>query len=245
MEIIVRDKLEELAGAAAERFAALSREAVRARGVGQAAVSGGRTPEGFFRALGERSRGGGVPWAGLHLWWADERCVPPADPRSNYGPARKLLLDRVPLEPDRVHPMPGEEEPEAGARLYAAELARVFRLREGEWPVFDLVFLGLGADGHTASLFPGSAALEERRRPVAAVRDGPPGPARLTLTLPVLNRAREVIFLAAGEEKAPAVGALFTDPGSGAPARMVKPLNGRLTLLLDRPAAALIPGELI
>lgn len=243
MEIIVSDNRRELAAAAAERFVLRAREAVRARGGCQAAVSGGKTPEGFFRALGEPARAGGTPWSGIHLWWVDERCVPPGDPMSNYGSTRELLLDRVPLGPDRVHPMPGEEEPEAGARLYAAELARFFRLREGEWPVFDLVFLGLGGDGHTASLFPGSSVLEERRRPVAAVRDGPPGPVRLTLTLPVLNRAREVVFLAAGAEKAEAVGALLSDRGRRLPARLIQPLNGRLTLMLDRPAAALIPGE--
>ncbi len=165
-------------------------------------LSGGRTPRALYRLLATKYRDE-IPWAEVHLFWADERYVPPDDPRSNYRLVRETLLDRIAIPGKNVHPMPTDfSDPEDAARAYEKILANFF---SPPWPHFHLVLLGLGADGHTASLFPGSPALEEKERWVVGVRGPAEPPLRLTLTLPVLIHSKQIYFLVAGAEKAPAL----------------------------------------
>ncbi|MDQ4048399.1 MAG: 6-phosphogluconolactonase [Actinomycetota bacterium] len=226
MEIEV---VEDVAGAAAERIAA----AVRAGG--HIALSGGSTP----RAAHERVSQADLDWSKATLWFGDERAVPADHEHSNYAMAKASLLDRIDGPQPEVHRIPGELGHEGAARVYEQELNDVFGGHP--LPPLDLVLLGLGPDAHCASLFPGDAALGERRRWVVGVETPgmPPLVSRVTLTLPVLNAARDVVFLISGEDKAEAVGRAFADSaGPHAPASLVRPTEGSLTVLLDPAAAA-------
>ena len=220
-ELVVTD---DPAGVAAERLAAAAG--------GQVALAGGSTPKATYELAARRD----VDWSSTGFWFGDERAVPPDHEHSNYRMAREALLDRI--EPGAVHRIKGELGHEQAADDYEAEL----RAATGEGvPALDLVLLGLGPDAHTASLFPHDPALGERERLVVGVET--PGMAplvpRVTLTLPVLNAAREVLFLVAGEDKAEAAGRAFSGaPDPGAPASLVAPDPGSLTVLLDAPAAA-------
>ncbi len=226
----------EMAAAAARSLVGIMLRAVRLRGTAHLALSGGSTPRALFRLLATEEWQARAPWAHCHIWWADERCVAPDHHESNYGAAYSLLLSHLPVQ--HVHRMRGEvEDPGAAARSYEAELRHVFNLGPMGRPRFDLILLGIGADGHTASLFPGTPALDERR---ALVTTGwaPVAPhRRLTLTLPVLNRAAEVIFLVSGTDKGPALAQVFaTHPAHPPlPAALVRPTRGRVRWLLDAP----------
>ena len=234
---------EALAGLAAGEVARCAAAALRARGRFTLALSGGATPRLLYRALAdpEQPFREQVAWRAVHVLFGDERCVPPDHPASNYRAAREELLDRVPLGPGHLHRMRGEEaDRDAAARRYEAELRAI--AGGAAWPVLDLVLLGMGEDGHTASLFPGSPALEERQRAVVAVR-APALPAeRLTLTLPALTAAREVLFLVAGAHKAARVAEALADPPAALPAARVRPVAGELLWLLDAGAAARLPS---
>lgn len=219
------------AAAAAERIAAVVR-----RG-GQIALAGGSTPRRAYERLAELP----LDWGGCELWLGDDRCVAPDHEHSNYKMVSGELVDRLPADrrPRAWHRIRGELGPEAGAEAFEGELRASFGEGAGA-PVFDLVLLGIGPDAHTASLFPGDGALAERERWAVGVET--PGMAplvpRVTLTLPVLNAAREVIFLIAGGDKAEAVARSFGDaPGPDAPASLVRPGEGALTVLLDGAAA--------
>ena len=181
-----------------------------------------------------------IPWEKVHLFWVDERCVPADDVRSNFGTARKDFLSQVPIPEKNLHPVRGEFPPEKSAKDYESELIGFFRLEEEEFPAFDLIFLGMGADGHTASLFPGDKALLEEKRRVLAVRGGLPTLDRITMTRPVLNRARRIAFLVAGREKAQTVRAVVSGDDPSVPAGMIRPSQGELVWLLDRAAASLL-----
>jgi 6-phosphogluconolactonase len=204
VEIERHPDLPALAAAAALRFAAAARTAVAARGEFLAALSGGRTPQALYEALSRPPQAAPVPWADTHLFWGDERCVPLDDPRSNHFLAQAHLLSRVPVPPRQIHPAPAEVPAAEAAARWEAELRGFFAPRQPEaaFPAFDLILLGVGSDGHVASLFPGDPALDERERWTAAVApQGDPAVARLTLTLPVLVAAREVLVLAADRDK--------------------------------------------
>jgi 6-phosphogluconolactonase len=204
VEIERHPDLPALAAAAALRFAAAARSAVAQRGEFVVALSGGRTPQALYEALSGPPPAAPVPWADTHLFWGDERCVPPDDVRSNYFLARAHLLSRVPVPPRQVHPAPADAPPPEAAARWEAELRGFFASRQPQaaFPAFDLILLGVGTDGHVASLFPGDPALAERERWTAAVAArGDPPVARLTLTLPLLLAAREILVLAAGREK--------------------------------------------
>jgi 6-phosphogluconolactonase len=232
--------------AAAEEFAAGTEAAVRARGLAFVALSGGSTPRALHALLVDpaepfRAR---VPWARLHVFWGDERPVPPDDPDSNYGMARDTLLRHVPVPPAQVYRIAGEDpDPAGAAERYAQQLRRVFaehgRL-EGGWPRFDLVLLGMGADGHTASLFPGTDAVRETTRLVAAPWVATLGTHRLTLTPPVLNAADRVVFLVTGSDKAEALAAVLEGPRQPDvyPSQAIAPRAGALVWLVDHAAAA-------
>lgn len=240
-EIVVLSDAEALANEAAAQFAALASEAVTSRGRASVALSGGSTPARLFALLAEQPYRSQIPWEQVHFFWADERCVPPEAPSSNYRMAQEILLSQVPVPPDQVHRMQGELAPEIAARAYQRELQDFFC---GPRPRLDLVLLGLGEDGHTASLFPGSPLLAERERLVApataAYQDRPAE--RITLTLPAINTARQVLFLVAGSAKAAIVEAVLNGPVGRFPAQQVRPTAGSLIWLLDAAAAAHLPN---
>jgi 6-phosphogluconolactonase len=235
-----------LARRSAQYFVEMAGEAVGARGRARIAISGGSTPKATFELLGDpgkpwRAR---MPWERLDLYWVDERCVPPDDAESNYRMTREALLDRVPLRPEQIHRMEGELEPEAAAARYESELRNSFRLEGAESPRFDLVALGMGPDGHTASLFPHTAALHELGRLVVANHVPQKDAWRITLTWPVINHARSVFFLVGGEDKAIILKDVMTGPRDleRLPSQLIWPASGILTLVLDRAAAALLPA---
>jgi 6-phosphogluconolactonase len=201
------------------------------------AISGGSTPRVLHRLLAKTPWRERMPWQHTHIFWVDERCVPQTDPASNYGNAKTDFLDRLPLPATHIHPMPGEQETEKAALFYRQEIQSVVKTIEDGFPVFDLIMLGMGEDGHTASLFPGDPALEETRRWVMAVKGGHPRVTRLTLTLPVLNHAKRIWFLASGSTKADIMRTLFFEASSVLPAGRVQPLKGTISWLLDEAAA--------
>jgi 6-phosphogluconolactonase len=233
-----------LAEAGARLWVDVARSSLAARAVFHVALAGGTTPAALHRVVAEQSDLDSA-WHRTHAWFGDERAVPPTDRRSNYRMALDTLLGPVPLPESQVHRMEGEAPDLAGAAARYEQAMRAALGDDGTGPpVFDLVWLGLGADGHTASLFPGSPALEENHRAVIAVEGGPPDtPQRLTLTLPVLSAARRVIFVVSGTDKAEAVAATL-EPAVGTPwdalppAARVRPAPGRLLWLVDEAAAS-------
>lgn len=240
---------EELARAAAGEFARRAAEAARARGRFTVALSGGSTPRAVYRLLGGEGDGGAVypsrvPWDKVHVFWGDERHVPPDHPDSNYKAAREAMLSRVPIPEANVHRVPAEL-PEAArvAEEYEGTLRSFFALKEGLAPRFDLILLGMGADGHTASLFPGSEALRETRRLVVAPWVERLAAHRITLTPPALNASACVMFLAHGQEKAETLLAVLAGERRPErfPAQIVRPDRGELIWLVDRAAARLLP----
>ncbi len=246
MAIEILPDAEALALRGADLFAMAAQEAAAARGRFAVALSGGETPRALYRLLARQQYAQKVPWRRVEIYWGDERCVAPDDDASNYRAAREALLQHVTLAPGRVHRMRGEDEPEAAARAYDEELRQLAAAAKpaADLPVFDLVLLGLGRDGHTASLFPHSPALADKERLCVATA-APDGSPRLTVTLPVLNAARRVIFLVAGEDKAGMVAEVFGGfrIPEAIPAQAVQPAKGTLTWLLDRVAASLLEGD--
>jgi 6-phosphogluconolactonase len=185
-----------------------------------------------------------MPWDRLDLYWVDERAVPPGDADSNYRMTREALLDHVPLRPGQIHRMEGELEPEVAAARYESELRNTFRLEGAQSPRFDLVALGMGADGHTASLFPYTQALHEIGRLVTANQVPQKDAWRITLTWPVIDHASSVFFLIAGADKAKILNEVLTGPHDPErlPSQLIWPASGILTLFLDKAAAALLPA---
>jgi 6-phosphogluconolactonase len=220
-------------------------EACQARGSGpiSVALSGGSTPALLYRRLAEGYRDS-IPWDRLEVFFGDERAVPPDHPDSNYRLAFTTFLGKVAIPPERIHRMAGEEpDLEAAARRYEEEVCRSVPAGPDGVPSFDLIWLGIGEDGHTASLFPGTKALEEKKRLVAANEAPALKSRRLTFTLPLLNAAKVLQFIVAGKKKAPVVRRVL-EAGKGAgsrpipPAALVRPTRGELELLLDREAAS-------
>lgn len=238
-EIIVCPDAAALARQGTEQFIARAGEAVARAGRFAVALSGGSTPAALYSLLAAGEFCDRVDWPRVHLFWGDERCVPPDHPDSNFRMTREHLLDRIQLPPENIHRMQGETEPVAAAAAYESELRKFF---SAGLPRFDLVLLGLGEDGHTASLFPGSAALKETEHWVAAVYVDKLRSHRLTLTLPVINAAAHVAFLVAGASKAAIVKEMLGSAnGSSYPAAQVMPARGQLTWLIAADAAAGLP----
>lgn len=235
-----------LARRAAQYFCEMAEEAVEAQGQARIAISGGSTPKAAFRLLADPHQPfrGRMPWNRLQLYWVDERTVPPEDPESNFRMTREAMLDHVPMRPDQVHRMEGELDPEAAAARYESELRNAFRLEGAESPRFDLISLGMGDDGHTASLFPHTQAIHEMGRLVTANQVPQKDTWRITLTWPVINHARSVFFLIAGAEKAERVREVFLGPRDPErlPSQLIWPASGILTLFLDQAAAAHLPA---
>ena len=239
-EIIINADRTTTGNAAAARVALLAAQAVSVRGIFTVALSGGSLIEMIAPGLLEYSRKGAIKWPAWNVFWADERCVPLTDPDSNYWLAREHLFRHVPLLESNIYALEEERGPEGAADAYEAYLRAFFAPPPGRFPRFDLILLGMGEDGHTASLFPDHPALEETRRWVAPITDSPkPPPGRVTLTLPVLNNAHNVVFLTAGEGKAPALAEVMVKkaPGKCLPARRVSPIDGTLQWFIDADAS--------
>jgi len=234
---------EAVAKAAARRFLDSARRAVEKNDRFTVVLAGGSTPRRLYSLLTEPPYRDRVPWQETFFAFGDERCVPPDDEASNYRMAKECLLDPLEIPDHRVLRMKGERPPEKAAELYEVRLGDLFLGRSKRR--FDLVLLGIGDDGHTASLFPGTAALEEQERWVAANHVAKLDAWRLTLTLKALNSARRVIFLATGEEKARVIAEAFggVDHEPPHPCERVAPLHARREVLLDHEAASLIPHD--
>ena len=231
---------EALATAAAETFVTAIDEAVANRGGAVVALSGGSTPRRMGELLATPPFRDRVPWDRVHVLWGDERWVPEENPESNAGVAKRTFLDHVPIPTGQIHPFPTVGlEPDEAARVYAEMLRVVTGARSGV-PRLDLVLLGMGEDGHTASLFPGTAAVREERALVVAHHVPKLDAVRLTLTPPVLNAGREVVFLVGGAAKAAPLASVLEgrERPDELPAQVVRPKEGRLVWLVDREAAA-------
>jgi 6-phosphogluconolactonase len=224
LELVVVDDEKVLAAVVAERLARAAREG------GSVVLTGGKTPEEAYKQAAQRE----PDWSRVDLWWGDERCVPPDDENSNYGMAKRALLDRIDGPPRSVHRIKGELGKDAAAADYERELGDT---------QLDLLLLGVGPDGHVASLFPNAPTLRQRKPVLPAEAGLEPFVDRVTLSLPALRGAREVLFLLAGEAKADAAARAFAwEPSPDTPASLVRAKDGRTIAILDRAAAAKLPA---
>ncbi len=239
-EMVICRGLEEVSLRAAEMVVQLADQEASSMGRVTLALSGGSTPRALYALLAGDHFRSRVPWPRVHVFWGDERCVPPDHSESNYRMAREALLDVVPIPAQNIHRMPGEGKDHARAAAdYEQTLKAFFRVPEGEWPRFDLILLGMGEDGHTASLFPGTAALMEHERWVTANYVEKLGTYRLTLTVPVINHAANVVFLVSGESKASVLREVLEGKAQPQrlPSQLVGPEEGRLVFIVDQAAA--------
>ena len=236
---------EALSLATAGLIASTVEQSIAACGIARIAISGGNTPKQTFAALADpvqqfRQR---IDWSRLLLFWVDERCVPPSDPDSNYRMTREVLLSKVPLPEDNIIRIEGELDPEEAVARYESALRNRFRLEGAELPRFDLILLGLGDNGHTASLFPHSDALDSMMSLVVAAHVEAKNPWRVTLTWPVINHASQIVFQIQGVAKAEVLRSVMLGPYQPEvlPAQLIRPESGELTLLLDESAASQLP----
>ncbi len=238
--LIVFPNLDVLNTEVADRFAQLARQHTKTGRRFFMAISGGETPKRLYKRLAAEPYRSRIPWRRVEIFWTDERCVPASHPESNFGNARRLFLSKIPIPKDNIHRMPTElGDPLVIAEAYEQTLRKAFQRRRQAKPVFDLILAGVGADGHVASLFPGSAAVLEKRHWVTAARRRDADVPRVTLTLPVLNCAKHLIFLVAGRKKA---AMLFTAFGKKRvsrqlPVSQVQPGQGSAIWFVDRQAA--------
>lgn len=225
--------LPQLITRALELTLAEIKSAIADRGRCTIALAGGNTPKPLYEQLAIQN----LPWQDIHIFWGDERYVPISDPQSNAGMAASAWLNHVAIPPENIHPMPTQaSDPQAAAQIYDQQLQTFFGLDSQTLPCFDIVLLGLGPDGHTASLFPHTEALQVCDRNVTVGnKDGQP---RITLTVPVINQARCILFLATGANKQDALTQIFAKNADATefPARLIQPLNGKLSWLLDMAA---------
>lgn len=239
--VTVFETTEALIRAAAHEFTELARAAIAARGRFSVALAGGSTPRGLYALLATPEFATAINWAGVHVFWGDERCVPPDHADSNYRMARETLLDAVPLPPANVHRMQGEREPVQAAADYERELCAFFdseSVGPGCQSRFDLALLGMGADGHTASLFPHSAALKDDGRLVAANYVDSLDAWRITLTVRAINAAAKVMILVAGVDKAERLRSVLDGPHRPyeQPVQFIQPTDGTLRWFVDNAA---------
>lgn len=237
-DVVILPDPEALAVKAARIFVDSAVEGIGSRQRFSVALSGGSTPLTLYRLLAEEPYREQIPWSGTHLFWGDERSVPSDSHGSNYYQAHRALISQVPIPADNVHRIAGELEPAAAARAYDHQLQEFFC---GPLPRFDLVLLGLGEDGHTASLFPSSPVPDEKMLVVAATAFYQDRPSeRVTLTPKAINTARHALFLVTGSAKAAIVRAVLEGPKGQYPAQRIRPTAGQLTWLLDEAAASLL-----
>jgi 6-phosphogluconolactonase len=242
-DIRIFEDPQSLFHGAAEEFASQATAAVRSRGRFTVALSGGSTPISLYSLLATRAS---LPWDKICFFFGDERHVSPDNPESNYRMARESLLSRVPIPSENIFRVPAEN-PDANkaAEAYEQTLRKFFNPAPGNFPRFDMILLGMGPDGHTASLFPGTAALQEKNRWVVSNRVEKFKTDRLTLTLPVLNSAALVMFLVSGQDKAGILKDVLEgkQPGELFPSKLIKPANGELIWMVDRAAASQLAGS--
>jgi 6-phosphogluconolactonase len=238
-EIVVLADVNAVAREAANRLVEQARESIAARGRFTLALSGGSTPRALFALLASEAYRQKIDWNKTIVYWSDERCVPPDHVDSNYRLAHETLLSKAPIPAGNVHRLRGEIKPEQAALEYEQIIRREMPAQVGV-PVFDLILLGLGPDGHTASLFPGTAVLHEKAKLIAANFVPKLNAYRLTFTPPLINAASEVMFLIAGADKADALRAVLEGEfkPDALPAQIVMPTSGQLTWLVDRAAGA-------
>ncbi len=228
---------EEISAFLQQRWKEVSTESIRRKGFFAVALSGGETPVPFYSSMAETRID--LPWERTHLFLADERLLPLDHPDSNYRLLKQTLLTMNPIPPENVHPVPVETARLTdSARRYERDLVRFFNVSPGQFPSFDLILLGIGEDGHTASLFPDSAALTENRHLAAPVVLDPVRHHRVTLTLPVINHAENVLFLVTGENKAGVVRKVVSREDLSLPASRVRPESGNLDFILDEDAGS-------
>jgi 6-phosphogluconolactonase len=239
-KIIIERDAFELAKRGAQIFSQTAEESVNRYGRFAVALSGGSTPRPMHRLLSEEPYAPKIPWGSINIFWTDERVLPFEDPESNFGVAQRDFLDKLTIPSAQVHPMPVWITPERGAALYQEELEGFFQRLGSDDPAFDLIFLGIGKDGHIASLFPAQEALDERKRWVVAVKGGIPYVSRLTMTYSIINHARQIVFLVSGGEKSEILRNIFEEKQLGLPVQKIQPLGGKLTWLLDQDAASLL-----
>jgi len=227
---------EQLAIGLADHFRNMIVELSKTRKMIHIAISGGSTPKLFFQRLAEHHRH--LPWEKIHLFWVDERCVPVEDHESNFGMTKKSLLDKIDIPKSNIHYIIGNADPDTEARRYSEDI-RQSLFSHNNWPVFDWILLGLGEDGHTASLFPGSPLLHHSDANAAVAIHPQTNQKRITLTLPLINHAKNIIFLVSGHSKADIVGEIFrsTDRKKTIPATYIAPESGRVEWFLDQDAA--------
>lgn len=225
------DDLDALSHKAAGIFSELAARCIKNTGRFTVALPGGSTPRRLFTLLSERTFRDNIHWPKVELYWGDERCVPPGHQDSNYRLAFDALLRKVPVLEENVHRIRGELGPDEAAFKYEQTIKESFNVTGA--PVFDLIVLGMGVDGHTASLFPGSPALEEKTRLAVAIHEKEPP--RVTLTLPVLNNASNVMFLVSGKEKAGVLSQVLAGRGEY-PAALVRPASGKVIWVVDKEA---------
>jgi 6-phosphogluconolactonase len=224
--------------AAAEVIASHVVGAVQSRGRATIALSGGSTPEGVYRLLGSDPLRSRIPWEKVDIFFGDERCVPPENPQSNFGMVLGALLKHIAIPLQNIHRIEGERVPSMAARDYEENIRTAFHSGASTPPRFDVILLGLGVDGHTASLFPGTPALSEYQKLVTDVYVGKLMAHRITVTFPLINNARHVLFLVSGENKTAILHEVFQGDALRYPAQHVRPVAGELRWLVDQAAAS-------
>ncbi len=240
IEKIIMPDSDKMSQKGAEIFCKAAIDATVHHGWFALAISGGTTPRNMHRLLSQEPYLSQVPWSKTHMFWVDERMVTFDNSHSNFGTAKKDFLDEVPIPSDQVHPMPAMMQPEKGAKFYEDELKNFFQRYDSDSPYFDLVILGIGKDGHIASLFPGKALTSASNQWVLSVKGGDPDVYRLSLTYFVLNNAKLILFLVSGKGKAQIVKTIIENSQAQLPASRIKPFNGQTTWLLDTEAASLL-----
>lgn len=243
-EVRVFKDLDALSLAAAGEVVSLSKEAIALHETFAVALSGGSTPKGLYSLLGQFPYRDEIDWKRVLVFWADERCVPPTHPESNFRLAFDAFLSKVSPPAENIRRIAGEEDPGRAAEQYEQDIRSHFGAVS--FPTFDLMILGAGGDGHTASLFPGSDVLREKKRLAAPVYLEPAKRNRVTLTLPVLNHAAKVLFLAAGRAKAGVVHEILENGNPKQyPAGLIEPVRGSVTWMIDQEAAGSLTGSLL
>jgi 6-phosphogluconolactonase len=239
-QLVIESTEDQAAAFAATIVETIICEAIGLRNVCSVALAGGTTPHLLYQHLAASAISGEVPWSDVEVFFGDERAVPHDDIDSNYRMAQRTLLDNLPIEPSRVHPMPADAENlQAAAQEYEQTIRRVVPAAEGGIPRFDLVLLGMGADGHTASLFPRTQALGEGKQLVTAYFVPVLGRNRMTFTFPLINAARNVMILVTGEDKADAITRLLAEnkaDNQDLPIGNVNPTDGKFFIILDAAA---------
>ncbi len=228
----------DLVRKATECIASLLLESVKSRKLAMIALSGGTTPRSVYMLLGSEPMCSMIPWANVHLFWGDERCVPPDNAESNFRMVKEALLDKIAIPSTNIHRTKAEQNPAIAAQEYEEEIKQTFQLKGDALPRFDVILLGLGEDGHTASLFPGTTALQEQHKLVTEVYVEKLKAYRISMTLPLINNARHLLFLVSGKGKAGMLAEVLQSNDVKYPAQLVKPVSGDIRWLVDRNAAS-------